>query len=252
VTNNATKSRRLYKEKFDKLSVQAEVNEIFGSAYASAVYLSSVVKFPKDRKVYVIGEAGLEEELENEGVLHIGGTNDEDNNHVPFDLHSFKLDPTVGAVLCGLDTKINYTKLSKAQQYLTRNPGCLFLATNEDPTFPANGGYLPGAGSISAPLRYMLKRDPTTMGKPSSTMLECVKAKHDFDPKRTVMVGDRLDTDILFGKRGNVSTLLVLTGVTAESDITGPNASPIIPDFVIKSLGDLEAVIDKENPVQRL
>ena len=82
------------------------------------------------------------------------------------------------------------------------------------------------------------------------------------------MVGDRLDTDILFGKHGNVSTLLVLTGssifsslcmcynessgVTAESEITGPDASPIIPDFVIKSLGDLEAVIDRENPVQRL
>ncbi|KAF8337033.1 2-phosphoglycolate phosphatase [Cantharellus anzutake] len=249
VTNNATKSRKSYKNKFDKLDVQAEVDEIFGSAYASAVYLSSVVKLPKEKKVYVIGESGLEEELNNEGVAHIGGTSKEDNTFEPFDLHSFKPDPTVGAVLCGLDTKINYTKLAKAQQYLTLNPGCLFLATNEDPTFPVNGGYLPGAGSISAPLRYMLKRDPTAIGKPNSTMLDCVKAKHDFDPQRTIMVGDRLDTDILFGIRGGVSTLLVLTGVTTESDITGPGASPITPDFVTQSLGDLVALIGEENRI---
>jgi len=54
--------------------VQAEVNEVFGSAYASAVYLSTVVKLPKDRKVYVIGQDGLEEELRDEGVTYIGGT----------------------------------------------------------------------------------------------------------------------------------------------------------------------------------
>ena len=94
VTNNATKSRRNYKGKFDKLGVQAEVvskmvyvsravhvsltqfmkEEIFGSAYAAAVYLSSVIKFPKDKKVYVIGMKGLEEELAEEGISYLGGT----------------------------------------------------------------------------------------------------------------------------------------------------------------------------------
>ena len=86
-------------------------------------------------------------------------------------------DPAVGAVVCGLDTSINYTKLSKAFQYLTRNEGCLFIATNEDSTYPTNGGLLPGAGAISAPLRYSLKRDPVSTGKPHATMLDCVKAK---------------------------------------------------------------------------
>lgn len=91
VTNNATKSRRSYKGKFDKLGVQAEVvsifwglrilfsriltkDEIFGSAYAAAVYLSSVIKLPKDKKVYVIGMKGLEEELDEEGISYLGGT----------------------------------------------------------------------------------------------------------------------------------------------------------------------------------
>jgi 4-nitrophenyl phosphatase len=53
------------------------------------------------------------------------------------------------------------------------------------------------------------------------------------------MVGDRLNTDILFGQNGGLSTLLVLTGITEEKEITGPDASPIIPDFVTHSIGDL-------------
>jgi 4-nitrophenyl phosphatase len=94
-----------------------------------------------------------------------------------FHLENFTPDPSVGAVLCGLDTSISYTKYSKAFQYLTKNPGCLFLATNEDPTYPAAEGYLPGAGSISAPLRYSLGRNPLSIGKPNKTMLDCIKAK---------------------------------------------------------------------------
>jgi len=145
-------------------------------------------------------------------------------------------------VVCGLDTQINYTKLSKAFQYLTRNPGCHFIATNEDSTFPVSTGLLPGAGSISAPLRFALGRDPVSTGKPAGTMLDCVKAKVHFDPKRTIMVGDRLNTDILFGKNGGLTTLLVLSGITTEDEITGPNPSPIVPDFVTQTLGDFTIV----------
>jgi 4-nitrophenyl phosphatase len=80
-------------------------------------------------------------------------------------------------VLCGNDTGINYTKFAKALQYLTRNPGCQFLVTNEDSTCPTANGLLLGAGSISAPLRYALDKDPINIGKPASTMLDCIKAK---------------------------------------------------------------------------
>ncbi|TFY57784.1 hypothetical protein EVJ58_g6808, partial [Rhodofomes roseus] len=74
VTNNATKSRKSYKKKFDQLGLEAQVDEVFGSAYASAVYLSTVMKMPKHKKVYVVGMKGLEEELEEEGIQHLGGT----------------------------------------------------------------------------------------------------------------------------------------------------------------------------------
>ena len=73
---------------------------------------------------------------------------------------------------------VNYTKLSKAFIHLNTDPSCLFLVTNEDSTYPAQGGVLlPGAGAISAPLRYALGRDPLSLGKPSHTMMDCIKAK---------------------------------------------------------------------------
>lgn len=100
-----------------------------------------------------------------------------DNTLEPFSLTNFTPDPSVGAVLCGLDTSINYTKLSKAFQYLLRDPSVAFLATNEDSTYPTADGLLPGAGAISAPLRYAYAKDPISIGKPASTMLECIKAK---------------------------------------------------------------------------
>ncbi|KAJ3989669.1 HAD-like domain-containing protein [Lentinula detonsa] len=241
VTNNATKSRKSYKTKFDHLGVEAHVDEIFGSAYATAVYISSVLKLPKEKKVYVIGMAGLEEELSDEGIAYIGGTDPIDKTLEPFSLENFELDTNVVAVVCGLDTTINYTKLSKAFQYLTRNPGCQFIVTNEDSTYPSAHGLLPGAGAISAPLRYALGKDPVSIGKPAKTMLDCIQAKAHYDPSRTIMVGDRLNTDILFGQAGGISTLLVLTGITSEEDITGPNASAIVPDFVISSIGDFRS-----------
>lgn len=160
-----------------------------------------MIKMPKDKKVYVIGMAGLEEELREEGITYIGGTvgneyvhlhethptqltqlplyiqDPADNSLENFSLKNWTPDPTVGAVLCGLDTSINYTKLSKAFNYLLRNEGCEFLVTNEDSTYPTAEGLLPGAGSVSAPLRFALGRDPVAIGKPKSTMLDCIKAK---------------------------------------------------------------------------
>ncbi|KAJ9121073.1 hypothetical protein QFC24_005054 [Naganishia onofrii] len=74
VTNNAKKSREMYKKAFDGFGIQASVDEIFGSAYASAIYLSKILKFPADKKVYVIGEEGIEQELKSVGIQFTGGT----------------------------------------------------------------------------------------------------------------------------------------------------------------------------------
>ncbi|KAH9164964.1 2-phosphoglycolate phosphatase [Lactarius sanguifluus] len=248
-----------YKKKFDGLGIEAHVvripclptdeytvilalqDEVFGSAYAAAVYLSSVLNFPKDKRVV--------------------------RDRIPRITHSlcqakYHQTPQLAAVLIGLDTSINYTKLSRAFRYLHSNPECFFLATNEDSTFPSEKGLLPGAGAILAPLVTALgpNRPVTAIGKPKQLDVGCNQSKvrpkswllccfhaafgaHNFDPKRTIMVGDRLNTDIQFGKSGGLATLLVLTGITSEDDLTGPNPSSIVPDYVTASIGDLRNAV---------
>ncbi|PLW56720.1 hypothetical protein PCANC_01668 [Puccinia coronata f. sp. avenae] len=240
VTNNATKSREAFKAKFDRLGIKAELDEIFGSAYATALYLKRILKFPQDKKVYVIGEKGLEDELASENLKFCGGTDPDDNEFIDLmDFSSIKTDKEVGAVMCGFDMHINYKKLAKAHRYLHENSDCHFILTNDDSTFPTDGSIFPGSGAISAPLRYAMlgKKEPIVVGKPNQPMLDCILEKHELDPAKTCMIGDRLDTDIAFGINGGLSTLLVLTGVVSRADLSQPDAK-ILPEYVVDSLGD--------------
>ncbi|POW05073.1 hypothetical protein PSTT_09949 [Puccinia striiformis] len=201
-----------FKAKFDRLGIQAELDEIFGSAYATALYLKRILKFPDHKKVYVIGEKGLEDELASENLKFCGGTDPADNEFIDLmDFSSIKL------------TK-NYKKLAKAHRYLHENPDCHFILTNDDSTFPTDGSLFPGSGAISAPLRYAMlgKKDPIVVGKPNQPMLDCILEKHKLEPSRSCMIGDRLDTDIAFGINGGLSTLLVLTGVVTRADVNQP------------------------------
>ncbi|KZO99140.1 2-phosphoglycolate phosphatase [Calocera viscosa TUFC12733] len=244
VTNNASKSRKAYKKKFDVLGIEAYEEEVFGSAYATAVYCSEVLKFKKGvDRVYIIGMSGIEEELDTEGIGHSGGSDPEDLQAGPYTLDQFKEDPSIKAVIVGLDQYLNYTKISKALQYLVRNEGCHFIATNDDSTYPAKDGILPGAGSMFAPLQYILKRSPVSIGKPNKTMLDCIVAKQHFDRKKSIMIGDRLETDVKFGIDGGIDTCLVMTGIAKEEDITGPNASDIKPTYVMASVGCLTQLV---------
>lgn len=258
VTNNASKSRRLLLERIQQAGIQAEIDEVFSSAYASALYLKHVLKLPADRKVYVIGMSGLEEELDAVGISHLGGT--DANECAPLQGLDFSplhadgaIDPAVGAVLCGIDTAISYTKLAKAFRYITRpgatnevkagelGGGCHFVCTNEDVTFPTKEGLFPGAGSCWAGLRDASRREPIVVGKPNQPMIDTIFASSDFEKARTIMVGDRLNTDILFGQRGGVDTMLVLTGVNQLDDIGAPDA-PAVPTYVLDGLGSLDSV----------
>jgi 4-nitrophenyl phosphatase len=98
---------------------------------------------------------------------------------------------------------------------LTKNPGCHFILTNTDATFPSGGEFYPGSGAMSAPLVYSTKMTPTVIGKPNSHMMDAILASKDFDRSRTIMVGDNLETDILFGQNSGIETLLTMTGEKA-------------------------------------
>jgi 4-nitrophenyl phosphatase len=245
VSNNSTKSRKAYVHKFTKLGIPADETEIFGSSYSAAIYLSRVLHFPKDKKVYVLGERGIEEELESEGISYEGGTSASDREHLEEkDYNTIRPDENIGAVLCGLDQHITYKKLAKALIYLRQSPEVLFLATNTDSTYPTNGTLFPGAGTTSTlPLQLASKREATTCGKPSQTMMDAIFARFELDKGRTCMVGDRLDTDIQFGLQGRLGgTLLVLTGISSLEDC---EKEKIFPKYVMNGFGDF-AVLEKE------
>ncbi len=220
-------------------------DEIFGSAYSAAIYISRILHLPPTHPtVFVLGESGIETELDSEHIPHIGGTDPALNRAItPSDYPAIAsgaaLDPTVGAVLAGLDFHINYLKLSLAFAYLQR--GARFLATNTDTTLPSANSFFPGAGSISAPLVAMTGRKPIALGKPSVEMMQAIEGKFRFERKRACMVGDRLDTDIRFGVEGGLGgTLCVLTGVVKGAEgWEGQGEGGVRPGYWVDRLGDL-------------
>jgi 4-nitrophenyl phosphatase len=217
--------------------------EIFSSSYSSAVYISRILKLPENkRKVFVLGETGIEQELKVENVPFIGGTDPAYRRD--FEPEDYKkiaagdpsiLDPEVGVVLAGLDFHINYLKTSLAYHYIKR--GAVFLATNIDSTLPNTGTLFPGAGTTSAPLILMLGQEPVALGKPSQAMMDAIEGKFHFDRSRTCMVGDRTNTDIRFGIEGKLGgTLAVLTGVSTKDDILH---GAVRPAAYVDKLADL-------------
>lgn len=197
---------------------------------------------PPKNKVFVLGETGIEQELESENVPYIGGTDPELRRDITDE--DFKsiadgsaLDKDVAVVLTGLDFHPSYLKYSLGLAYV-RN-GAKFLATNIDSTLPNAGSLFPGAGSSSAPLVKAVGREPLALGKPSQAMMDAIEGKFKFDRKKACMIGDRLNTDIQFGIEGGLGgTLAVLTGVSKKEDFLAEGAE-VVPSAYVDQLGDL-------------
>lgn len=221
------------------MGIPATVEEVFGSSYSAAIYIARIL--PKShpelssdkRTVFIVGESGIEGELDSENVPHIGGSDPAFRRDItPEDYKNIAagdpsiLDPSVGVVLVGLDFHFNYLKMALAYHYIKR--GAIFLATNIDSTLPSAGSLFPGAGTMSAPLIKALGQEPTALGKPSQAMMDAIEGKFKFDRSRACMVGDRANTDIKFGLEGKLGgTLAVLTGVSTKEEFLEGDVRPV-------------------------
>ncbi|KAI7841124.1 hypothetical protein COHA_005095 [Chlorella ohadii] len=245
VTNNSTKSRAGYLKKFTDLGLNVKAEEIYSSSYAAAAYLEAI-EFPKDKKVYVVGEVGIQEELDLKGIAHIGGPADADKKVELKPGMLLEQDPDVAAVVVGFDRHINYYKIQMATLCIRENPGCMFIATNLDAvTHLTDAQEWAGNGSMVGAIRGSTKREPTVVGKPAEFMLENIATKFGLRRDQICMCGDRLDTDVLFGKNGGLTTMLVLSGVTTEEQLLSPDNS-IHPDVYMDSLA---AMLEVKQPV---
>lgn len=228
LTNNSSQTRQTYADKLTRLGMPCVPEEIVTSASATAAYLDKHYGASGSRAL-VMGGPGIIAELRAFGmeVAHVADPTDDPHfAHETFDF-----------VVVGMDRTMTYNTLWRAQQAILR--GATFIATNRDGQYPIEEGKVtPGGGSLVAALEACTDVVPTTVGKPETpglqTILDTAGIRHD----QAVMVGDRLDTDVLCGNRLGVPTVLVLTGVTpierAEALIIAhPEMRPgrIIPDL---------------------
>jgi 4-nitrophenyl phosphatase len=173
--------------------------------------------------MFAIGEFGLLGELE---AIGMNLTDDE----------------PVDYVVVGIDRKFNYDTLVKAQRAILG--GAKFIATNPDTTYPLEEGrVVPGNGALVAAIRAATGVEPIMIGKPETTAMHEILELAHATPADTVVVGDRLDTDILAGNRIGAITVLVLTGIGTMEEVcaAGPDMKPRI---IIKELPELLDVIN--------
>ncbi|XP_028935245.1 pyridoxal phosphate phosphatase [Ornithorhynchus anatinus] len=275
VSNNSRRSRQDLQRRFSRLGFRGVAAErLFSSALCSALLLRHRLLGPNEAgdprrapsgpsapsapsapsgAVFVLGGEGLRGELRAAG-LRLAGEADTapppgpepraaGEAGGPPDAHP----PPVRAVLVGYDDRFTFDKLSQACTYL-RDPDCLLVATDLDPWHPlSDGRRTPGTGSLVAAVETASGRQALVVGKPSTYMFECITERFDLDPARTLMVGDRLETDILFGHRCGLTTVLTLTGVSQLEEAQAYMASgqpDLVPDYYVDSIADLIAGLE--------
>ncbi len=218
VTNAATRSRVGVVEKLAGMGIHAKEEEMYCTTYATARYITSNFK---DKTVFCIGEKGMKDEFKKHEI-------------------SVVEDDSAGIVVVGLDRTIDYDKLSVG--YKTIMKGAEFIATNGDVVYPVEDGFLPGAGVMVAAVESCTSKKPFIIGKPEIYFAELIHAENKLDKEEMLIVGDRTDTDIRFGRNTGIKSVLVLTGVTKKEDIEKSNDKP---DYVIESVNELPELVEK-------
>lgn len=219
LSNDATKHRLSYLKLFKMMGISTDVSHLYTSGYGAAVHLS---RNRPSARVFPIGERGLKQELLEQGLEPLPLT----------DSHPAE------AVVVAKDRFFTYRKLHKAVEEILYHQA-EFIATNKDHVYPLPGGRVePGGGSIVAAVETAVAHPPLLIGKPSPFLFQLIFETHGLSPEETLVVGDRLDTDIEGGRRAGAHTALVLSGLT-QPDVLPALIPSSTPDFVAKDIESL-------------
>lgn len=217
ITNNSSKSVEDYIEKVNCLGIKADKDNFFTSAQATILYLEK--NYP-GVKVYCQGTKSLVKELKDSGI------------DVTEEVEK------VGVVLVGFDTELTTEKLRKTCEILSTQD-VVFIATNPDLRCPVAFGFIPDCGSICSMITAATDKEPTYIGKPEPTMVDIVREKFGYELDETVVIGDRLYTDIAAGLNAGVTAVCVLTGEAAIKDIREGNVKPTLTFYSVKDMWEV-------------
>jgi NagD protein len=212
LTNNPMYTPRDLAHRLQAAGILIEENQIFTSARATAAFLHQQ---RPDGKAFVLGESGLTEAIHNIGYVIT--------------------DVNPDYVVLGETMAYNFQMIKKAIR-LIHDGGARFIATNPDASGPSEGGLVPACGAMAALIEKASGVSPFFVGKPNALMMRTALNFLNVHSENTIMVGDRMDTDIVAGVTSGMETILVLSGVTKEENI---DKFPYVPTHIRRSVADI-------------
>ena len=218
VTNNSSKGTDAYLRKLKSLGIEATEENLLTSTDATILYIKN--NFP-GRKFYALGTESFVRQLFDSGI----------------DVCTEPLDDIFGLVISN-DQELNFKKLTDACILLLRD--IEYIATNPDWVCPTSFGYVPDCGSFAEMLRHATGKTPTFIGKPMPEMIYLAMEKFGYTKDETVIVGDRVYTDIASGFNAGVDTVLVLSGESTREDAA---ASEKKPTYILENIRELYNII---------
>ena len=229
LTNNSSRGVDAYVEKLKKLGIEACAEDFLTSVDATIAFLRKRYsadcsiggigdKDWRQKKIYLMGTASFRDQMEKEGFL-LTETPDADTD----------------ILLMGFDRELTYRKLEDASWLLTKG-NVEYFATNPDWVCPTAWGSVPDCGSMAQMLEHATGRLPYFIGKPQPDMALMAMEKYGYGPEETVLIGDRLYTDIACGYNAGIDTIFVLSGEGTLEDV---EKSHIKPAFIIDNIEEI-------------
>lgn len=213
MTNNSSKSVDKYIEKLEKLGIKSTAEDFLTSTNATVLYL----KKKNYKMIYAFGTESFKEQLKDADLPITEVLSDD-----------------IDCLCMGFDTELTFKKLEDACILLNR--GVDYIATNPDWVCPTWYGFVPDCGSVSQMLYNATKRNPKFIGKPQPEMALLAIEKTGFKKEETVVIGDRLYTDIACGVNAGVHTIFVLSGEGTMADV---EESDTKPEFVRRNVREI-------------
>lgn len=210
LTNNSSKSVDKHIEKLDSMGISSTADDFLTSTDATILFLQKKAY----NKIYALGTASFKAQLT---AANLPITD--------------KVEDGIDCLCMGFDPELTFQKLEDACILLGKNVD--YIATNPDLVCPTWYGYVPDCGSVSEMLYNATKRRPTFIGKPNPTMALLAMEKTGFKPQETVLIGDRLYTDIACGFNAGICSILVLSGEGTLEDV---EKSDVKPDYIYENI----------------